>query len=309
MFVYMIINEVNGKYYVGKHKGDDLRKYFHQTLYLATHPEKSSTSKPHLFNAIRKYGKESFTIHPLRSDFTSEEECLAWEQETIKALCAQDPAVGYNICRGGRGTLGWIPRPETRARMSASQKGKKKPRTPEWEAVRLVAWQQVLEEKDGSFQTPESITKIKSARVKQDESQRLAAWKQWNEKNGAAQRYRAANTHRGTKHKPHIFTPESKARQNEALCRRLNYTLVGQMFGRLTVQSEAEPNKRGLKRWRCLCSCGGIAVTTTTFLRDGTTKSCGCLRRESSRRNLERVNGFRVSSRRENQCQSVPMES
>lgn len=55
--------------------------------------------------------------------------------------------------------------------------------------------------------------------------------------------------------------------------------LLGQRFGRLTVESRAASvrTERGTKvRWNCVCDCGGRAITTTGSLRSGNTKSCGC---------------------------------
>lgn len=52
--------------------------------------------------------------------------------------------------------------------------------------------------------------------------------------------------------------------------------LIGQKFGRLTVL------KRSGKGWMCQCECGGSTITTTTHLKTGHTKSCGCLQKESA---------------------------
>ena len=55
--------------------------------------------------------------------------------------------------------------------------------------------------------------------------------------------------------------------------------LMNQKFERLTVISEA-PNKNGRTAWRCKCDCGNEITVTTKSLRDGNTRSCGCLHRE-----------------------------
>lgn len=52
--------------------------------------------------------------------------------------------------------------------------------------------------------------------------------------------------------------------------------LVGQTFGRLTVQSLVGSVKNK-KVWLCLCSCGKQNTVPTAMLRCGSTKSCGCL--------------------------------
>jgi hypothetical protein len=120
MFVYMIINAANGKYYIGKTISSDLRYYLSRQFWCAENPGKSRTSKPHLFSAIRKHGKDNFTIHCLRSDFESESDCLAWEQVVIKATRSQDPTVGYNVCDGGRGAIGYRHNPESLAKLTAA---------------------------------------------------------------------------------------------------------------------------------------------------------------------------------------------
>jgi hypothetical protein len=53
--------------------------------------------------------------------------------------------------------------------------------------------------------------------------------------------------------------------------------LTGQRFGRLLV-GERAPDRHGHHRvaWHCLCDCGAEAVVTTTALRSGNTRSCGC---------------------------------
>ena len=53
--------------------------------------------------------------------------------------------------------------------------------------------------------------------------------------------------------------------------------LTGQRFGLLTVIERAENAKNGVIRWRCKCDCGKETITSTSHLRSGHTKSCGCL--------------------------------
>lgn len=57
--------------------------------------------------------------------------------------------------------------------------------------------------------------------------------------------------------------------------------LTGQKFGRLMVISEAiDKDKWGHRFWECQCDCGKIIVTKGNSLRNGETKSCGCLKQE-----------------------------
>lgn len=47
----------------------------------------------------------------------------------------------------------------------------------------------------------------------------------------------------------------------------------------------AGKNKYNRQLWRCKCDCGNEKVATWDGLRDGTTKSCGCLHRKTSAEN------------------------
>lgn len=58
--------------------------------------------------------------------------------------------------------------------------------------------------------------------------------------------------------------------------------LTGQQFGRLTVIQMAETRTNGLINWECVCSCGNTVTVSRKNLITGATKSCGCLRREST---------------------------
>ena len=56
--------------------------------------------------------------------------------------------------------------------------------------------------------------------------------------------------------------------------------LVGQTFGRLTVIERVENNKDGQAMWKCVCGCGKEVVVSGKNLKNGNTKSCGCLKKE-----------------------------
>ncbi len=58
--------------------------------------------------------------------------------------------------------------------------------------------------------------------------------------------------------------------------------ITGQQFGRLTVLCAELGSRR--TRWRCRCECGqDVVVGSASHLTSGNTKSCGCLRRDTSR--------------------------
>lgn len=69
--------------------------------------------------------------------------------------------------------------------------------------------------------------------------------------------------------------------------------LIGKKFGRLTV-TEYAGKRAGMHRWKCLCECGRETVVGQTLLLSGKTKSCGCLRAEVYKDNLELVDGTSV---------------
>ncbi len=56
----------------------------------------------------------------------------------------------------------------------------------------------------------------------------------------------------------------------------MTLNLTGQRFNRLVVLSETV-GRTARKSWWCLCDCGKELEVTTSSLRSGNTKSCGCL--------------------------------
>lgn len=76
--------------------------------------------------------------------------------------------------------------------------------------------------------------------------------------------------------------------------------LTGQQFGRLTVTERAgtyvspyDPNGKKYVVWRCRCECGSVVDVMAHNLMHGCTRSCGCLRQETSR-----LNGMALRGRR-----------
>lgn len=64
--------------------------------------------------------------------------------------------------------------------------------------------------------------------------------------------------------------------------------LTGQPFGQLTVLEKVDPyiSPRGQKltRYSCKCTCGNIVTVTTLSLKQGRTRSCGCIRRQNAKK-------------------------
>lgn len=70
--------------------------------------------------------------------------------------------------------------------------------------------------------------------------------------------------------------------------------LMGKRFGRWQVIGPRE-KRNGVSVWLCRCDCGKEERPSGQSLRDGTSKSCGCLTREStSRRFLKDLSGKKV---------------
>lgn len=53
--------------------------------------------------------------------------------------------------------------------------------------------------------------------------------------------------------------------------------LTGQRFGLLLVVGDKVVKKSGLRAWLCACDCGGMPIVLAKYLRNGGTRSCGCL--------------------------------
>lgn len=68
--------------------------------------------------------------------------------------------------------------------------------------------------------------------------------------------------------------------------------LTGQRFGRLVVISPSAirfKTKQKMTWWRCRCDCGEETITGGAYLMAGKTKSCGCLRRETSSKLVQKI--------------------
>jgi len=65
---------------------------------------------------------------------------------------------------------------------------------------------------------------------------------------------------------------------NEQVAKRNTINEIGNVYGKLTVIEDAGSTEtKQAKKWKCLCECGNIKITTGTLLRTGHTNSCGCM--------------------------------
>lgn len=68
--------------------------------------------------------------------------------------------------------------------------------------------------------------------------------------------------------------------------------LTGQRFGRLVVIDRAD--RVGKTYWRCVCDCGGTSESEGYELRQGHSRSCGCLRGEDGKAKWTKHGGVRT---------------
>lgn len=100
MFIYLITNTVNGKYYVGQTiKAVATRMRFHWAQ------ARAARDKMRLHRAMRKYGPDAFEWDVLATADSVEQLDLQ-ERLWIIALDARNPDVGYNLAAGGEGGIG-----------------------------------------------------------------------------------------------------------------------------------------------------------------------------------------------------------
>lgn len=60
------------------------------------------------------------------------------------------------------------------------------------------------------------------------------------------------------------------------------YDLTGQRFGRLVVLGKQGVDEiQHCTLWLCQCDCGNKKIVKTSSLRNGKTRSCGCLQQET----------------------------
>ena len=93
MIIYKITNQVNNKIYIGL-TTETLQERW------SGHLQAYKTCKRHLYESMRKYGIENFTIEEIdKAD--SFEELGQLERKYIREYDSQNPEKGYNITAGG----------------------------------------------------------------------------------------------------------------------------------------------------------------------------------------------------------------
>jgi len=64
---------------------------------------------------------------------------------------------------------------------------------------------------------------------------------------------------------------------------KLRFDLAGKRFGKLLVKERATNRSKSVVHWLCVCDCGNQSIVASQNLKNQTTKSCGCLRKEQGR--------------------------
>ena len=60
----------------------------------------------------------------------------------------------------------------------------------------------------------------------------------------------------------------------------LAHSLIGEKFGRLTIDSIAPRNIGDPTYYNCICECGNTCTVLAGKLKSAHTRSCGCLKKE-----------------------------
>lgn len=83
--------------------------------------------------------------------------------------------------------------------------------------------------------------------------------------------------------------------------------LTGKRFGKLTVIDRAPNSKNCETMWNCLCDCGNALVVRGHNLKQGTTKSCGCSRKDKrpyrETHGMSKTRLYRIWSLMRNRCE------
>lgn len=99
--VYVHINKINGKVYVGRTKRKPEDRYgMNGSCYLRRDKNSGKYLQPLFANAIKKYGWDKFEHDVVASNLT-EKESRNFEKLLIKALRSNEKEFGYNMTEGG----------------------------------------------------------------------------------------------------------------------------------------------------------------------------------------------------------------
>lgn len=103
MYIYLITNTINGKYYVGQ-TIRTVEKRWREHLKYSKQIEGKSTKKAHLYNSMRTHGSENFKIETL-CECPDIETLNSSEKFFVSFTASYKPSFGYNQTMGGNNAL------------------------------------------------------------------------------------------------------------------------------------------------------------------------------------------------------------
>lgn len=193
--VYYITNIISGRTYIGSAANMASRWGSHKYML-----RRGKHHSPSLQRSWLKHGSIAFRFG-VAELVSSIDILIEREQFWINTLNSADPGKGFNICTIAGSSRGHKASLESRAKMSASRKGKTRPSfSAEWKANISAA---KIGTRKGSTRSEETKRKISSAKTGQ---KRAPFSSEWREKLGAVSR--------GKKRPP--FTPEHRAKLSAA---------------------------------------------------------------------------------------------
>jgi group I intron endonuclease len=142
--IYKIVNNINGKIYIGYDSNWPKRKQSH--LY------HTKDRNQYIYQAFRKYGTDNFTWEPIYQSKDGKHCLQVMESYFIKEYDSFKN--GYNLTLGGEGTLGRPTQQSTKNKISQALKNK--PKTKEH-------IQKMSETRKGKVQSPETLRKRSEA--------------------------------------------------------------------------------------------------------------------------------------------------
>lgn len=111
--VYVHINKINGKMYVGQTCQNPEKRWANGHGY---------TGSTYFYRAIQKYGWDNFEHEVVASNLTKEE-ADNFEKLLITTFNTMDENIGYNLTNGGDGMTGFKHSPETKEKMRQNNSG------------------------------------------------------------------------------------------------------------------------------------------------------------------------------------------
>lgn len=149
-YVYKIINNINGKVYIGKTSDISTRwrKHVNQAL-------SDKLPSYYLHNSIAKYGPENFSIIEL-GQYHIEQDAFVAEAAFIKQYSSTNRSLGMNIAEGGQGPSGFKHSEKTKRHLSRVCSGWKHTE----ETKRKISKSLI-----GIKRSPETIEKMRQANL------------------------------------------------------------------------------------------------------------------------------------------------